>query len=304
MCSGKIIGQCGSRVVIDCEICGLSHLDPLPLNPVEIYSTLFYSKIKPNYLKDQLKYKDWWSKMAMVELSALDAHRKVSEKKLLDVGSGYGLFADVARTAGFEVTELEPAEQPRELRSRNHRVIAEPIEHADLGVGKFTVIRMAWVLEHLRDPAAALRKCYDALVPGGLISITVPNDFNPLQEMVRSKTGDYWIDPTHCFYFSKESLLHLLSRCKFQFAAVSTSYPMEQFLLMGHDYTRSKEVGDMVHEWRVNLESSLLSSSDGCELFLTQRVQWAQQGIGRDLTMIARKPDGTISSLLRSYEKN
>ena len=132
MHSGLVIGHNKTLEVIDCSSCRIAHLDPLPENPLEVYARLFYSSIKPTYLSDVLKYKDWWERLAMVEISTLEAHTSIKSKKLLDVGSGYGVFADIARRVSYDVIELEPAEQPRALRSKTHRVISDPIETADL----------------------------------------------------------------------------------------------------------------------------------------------------------------------------
>ncbi len=46
------------------------------------------------------------------------------------------------------------------------------------------MIHMNNVLEHIPDPHQFLMLAYEILKPAGLICITVPNDYNPLQKVV------------------------------------------------------------------------------------------------------------------------
>ena len=50
---------------------------------------------------------------------------------------------------------------------------------------KFDVIHMSEVLEHVPDPIDTLRITYTLLKPGGLLCLSVPNDYNPFQNVLR-----------------------------------------------------------------------------------------------------------------------
>ena len=56
---------------------------------------------------------------------------------------------------------------------------------------------MSEVLEHLPDPAGLLRTCHGLLEPGGLVTISVPNDFNPFQQALQDHLGfePWWVAP-------------------------------------------------------------------------------------------------------------
>ncbi len=66
--------------------------------------------------------------------------------------------------------------------------------------------------------------------------MTVPNDYNRLQETLRRGAGlpPWWFAPPHHFnYFTLASLTGLLTRMGFKELARGTALPMELFALMG-----------------------------------------------------------------------
>jgi SAM-dependent methyltransferase len=73
----------------------------------------------------------------------------------------------------------------------------------------FDLILMFHVLEHLDDPAAALRACAERLRPGGRLVIAVPNYASWQSRYAR----DRWFHldvPRHLFHFTPASLARLL----------------------------------------------------------------------------------------------
>ena len=53
------------------------------------------------------------------------------------------------------------------------------------------------VLEHVRDPIGLIEEARSLLVPGGLLLLISPNDFNPLQMTLWKKLGfqPWWVNP-------------------------------------------------------------------------------------------------------------
>ena len=67
------------------------------------------------------------------------------------------------------------------------------------------------VLEHLRNPAAVLERCYGLLASGGVLAIEVPN----LDFVVR-KSYEYPLSVTlHLFHFSPASLRRIVGNAGF-----------------------------------------------------------------------------------------
>lgn len=94
--------------------------------------------------------------------------------RLLEIGSGYGLFLAAARDAGYAVRGVE-------LSAAGVRVA-----RAELGLNVFAgqlagaaaepadVICFWDTLEHVPDPLAFLREVRSRLAPGGLVALSVP----------------------------------------------------------------------------------------------------------------------------------
>ena len=96
---------------------------------------------------------------------------------LLDVGCGEGSFLRRMRELGWTVVGLEPDSRAAAVAraSSGAEVIEGPIEGTDLGRGRFDAITMSHVIEHVRDPIAALRAVCTALKPGGTFVALTPN---------------------------------------------------------------------------------------------------------------------------------
>jgi len=97
---------------------------------------------------------------------------------LLDVGSSYGIFLDIASRAGFRVRGIEPGEQAVSMSRSRHPDI--PVDNtdfqsADIPQCSYDVVTFWSVLEHTVDPRAALLRANAVLKEGGLIALRVPN---------------------------------------------------------------------------------------------------------------------------------
>ena len=120
----------------------------------------------------------WWRARERLILDVLRARTPASGwGNVLDVGCGDGLFFDALdRLPGVALVEgVEPAidlVSPHGAhRSRIHVVPFD--EQFDVG-RRYSLVLMLDVLEHLPEPAAALRHALSLLAPGGVILATVP----------------------------------------------------------------------------------------------------------------------------------
>lgn len=99
-------------------------------------------------------------------------------QSLLDIGCGRGAFLDKARSHGRRVAGLETSRLGREVaRNRGLEVYDETIAaHASNNADGYDAVTAFQVLEHTADPATFIRASIDALRPGGLLVISVPNN--------------------------------------------------------------------------------------------------------------------------------
>jgi SAM-dependent methyltransferase len=115
--------------------------------------------------------------------------------RVLDVGAGDGVLLDALRASGREALGVE---------RRSDRPDVVDAELAELEAGWAAVV--FWhSLEHLPDPAGALREAARLLRPGGLLVVAVPNAAS-LQARV---FGDRWLAldlPRHLTHITARAL--------------------------------------------------------------------------------------------------
>jgi 2-polyprenyl-3-methyl-5-hydroxy-6-metoxy-1,4-benzoquinol methylase len=120
----------------------------------------------------------WWRARERVILDALRRHRPAAGwRTVLDVGCGDGLFFDtLAALDGVTLVEgVEPASalvSPGGAHRR--RIHVEPFDARFQPGRRYSLVLMLDVLEHLPDPAAALRHAVSLLEPDGIFLATVP----------------------------------------------------------------------------------------------------------------------------------
>lgn len=117
----------------------------------------------------------WWRARELLLLDEIDLHRPPEGwRRILDVGCGDGLFFDqLARFGDVWGVESDATLVPADSRHRA-RIHVGPFDAGYAPVERFDLVLMLDVLEHLPDPAGALRKAGALLEPDGRILITVP----------------------------------------------------------------------------------------------------------------------------------
>lgn len=143
--------------------------------------------------------------------------------KLLDVGAGWGAFADHARECGFEPTACEIAANPADFCTN---VLGIPVLNDDfcrsaVPHNQWDVITLLHTLEHLPKPQAAIKKIHDLLKPGGLFAGIIPN-YESRCSRVMGRTWP-WLDLNeHLIYVGPESFRRVLEKNGFQVKHLTT----------------------------------------------------------------------------------
>lgn len=128
--------------------------------------------------------------------------------RVLDVGCGKGAFVKLAGQAGLDAHGLElNSASAAEARQRGLDVSTELIgEHAKTHQGFYDVICSFQVLEHIPNVREFIQDCIDALRPGGVLIIGVPNN---LGFVGLDRTAALNMPPHHMGLWTKKSLTGL-----------------------------------------------------------------------------------------------
>ncbi len=120
-------------------------------------------------------------------------------KKVLDLGSGRGLFLELLREAGIEAFGVDSDAEAVDLcRDNGFQVeqadVLDHLEQVAAGDARYDGVFCSHLIEHLdADTAMAMiRNCARLLAPGGRLVLVTPN-----VENLEVWSGTFWMDPTH-----------------------------------------------------------------------------------------------------------
>ena len=223
---------------VDCPLCGASGAAPLGAKEVEAVSyplarcaacALVFVTHVPAAAELQRYYDRLWAEesdpsrteqTATVQgIEAARFQRRLSELsrltlpgQLLDVGCKDGAFLCAAHSAGWTVAGVElsaAAAQP--AHAAGLHVFVGALEAAPFAPGRFDVVTLWHIIEHVPRPLDLLRAIHRVLKPQGLLAIETPN----IAGRGFRRHGldwQYLTPPAHLRYFSTASLRAAFAR--------------------------------------------------------------------------------------------
>lgn len=232
--------------------------------------------------KKELREKSWLDLKSNEHLFFLKKFGK-SKGKILDFGCGNGFFLSFMKSKGWDVMGIEISPPAR----KNASTIGVETRPNLRGIkpSTYDAVMLRFVLEHLSEPLAFLKKIRKFLVKNGILITIVPNDFNPLQDLTQKMGHNkWWIKyPDHINYFNFNSLSSLLEIAGFRILYKNTDFPMEFFLLMGDNYVKNELLGKKSHRKRMLFEKNV-------EWNIRKKLykSLANQGIGRTCILYSK----------------
>jgi SAM-dependent methyltransferase len=199
--------------ILRCRACGHGFVAEAP--PAERIAGAYAEAADPVSLREEAGQ----VATAHRDLAAIERH--VAPGRLLDVGCWTGSFLVAARERDWDGLGVEPSRWAAErARARGVEVRVGTLEDARLPEGAFRLVVMADVLEHLADPAAAVRTARRALEPGGALFVAGPDAGSALARLL----GRHWwsVLPMHLQHFTRGSMRLLLERNGFRVVRVTT----------------------------------------------------------------------------------
>jgi 2-polyprenyl-3-methyl-5-hydroxy-6-metoxy-1,4-benzoquinol methylase len=143
----------------------------------------------------------------------LVARHRPPPGRLLDVGCAAGFALTALRERGYDVFGVELSEPMAALARR--RLGAEVVHcgvlEEGLFGGKFDVITMFDVVEHIEDPVAFLATARRMLNPGGVIVFETQNVASPFAKLMGVKWQHYKFQE-HLYHFDPKTVRVLLAK--------------------------------------------------------------------------------------------
>jgi 2-polyprenyl-3-methyl-5-hydroxy-6-metoxy-1,4-benzoquinol methylase len=199
------------RRMVRCDACGFAWVPEGVLHTSRDLS-IYEDEDLDLYAQDRDYYRD---------VGAVDAAREKLEwvtrfsrpdGRLLDVGANVGSFVREAMNR-FDAVGIEPnartvAWGQEHLGARLE--VGSIFEEAPQYVGRFDAVTVFDVIEHLDDPAAALRQCRRYLAPGGRLFITTP-DMGSVGARLQGRAWYYLDLDQHISMFPAAGLVRVLA---------------------------------------------------------------------------------------------
>ena len=199
--------------LLKCKQCGYIWADVefSKENVIQFYNNnYFFGKEYMDYIKEEQALK----KNFLRHLKIIKKFK--SSGKLLEIGSAYGFFLDLAKE-DFEVEGIEiNASGCRHTQEKlDIKAVCDDFLETEYEEESFDIIVMWATLEHLRHPHLYIQKINRLLKEGGIFACAVP-DIGSLLARIQKESWRQIMPPEHLNYFSEVTLEKLLARNGFQ----------------------------------------------------------------------------------------
>ncbi len=205
-----------------CLGCGLVRLSPrVTLSDLpRLYESLYRDYYSPHQqpLEEQLRNPSFAYRSRRLS-------RFARGPRLFEIGCGDGNFLAVMRALGWAVSGSEVNEAGARAARERHAIDVNVISFDSFQLpGDYEAVGMYHVLEHLYDPRSVLAAIRQALAPGGVFHLQVPN--------IRSIDGrlgrEVWWGlrcPQHTYLYEPRHLRRLLWEEGFRVVSIDTYDP-------------------------------------------------------------------------------
>jgi SAM-dependent methyltransferase len=207
-----------------CSDCGFIFMNP-PLDDHTIdalYGKEYYSGEADYSYHDERIIEEFARHVWRARVRKLARHAPAGN--FLDVGASFGGLMAAAEEHftpyGIEKSEFSGRYAGERFPGRVH---VGTLEDHPFKPGHFSAITMIELIEHLKEPPAALETCYDLLKPGGILLVQTANMEGLQARLLKEKYAYYM--PGHLSYFSARNLEKALEGAGF--GRVRFFYPVE-----------------------------------------------------------------------------
>ncbi|MCW5695973.1 MAG: class I SAM-dependent methyltransferase [Bauldia sp.] len=191
-----------------CTACGLVFSNPMPVAAaLDDFYTRDYRREYQKAITPKPRHIIRAFRVAKRRLEGLQPYLPKTGR-ILDLGAGGGEWVHSLATAGYAAEGVEPnvGFARYAISEYGHPIAVAPLEAATVEPGSYDAVTAFHVLEHLRDPGAALDRVHALLTPKGKLIVEVP-DITARDQSTATK-----FHPAHVVGFTAETLGALARR--------------------------------------------------------------------------------------------
>ena len=211
-----------SRFAIErCEGCGLlqTRPEPSPEELREAYGSAYTWKSNTGLVSMlESLYRQVLVRCDQAR-SVQFAARLANGKDILDIGCGDGLLISEARRAGLLAYGIDRPDAPLWSECDPAWRSAGDIEALDLPSGRWDIVSLFQVAEHLRDPLGVLTKIHSWLRPGGVLVLQVPNAASAQASLLRRRWSAFDV-PRHLVHWTPATLTRALQQTGYEVVVI------------------------------------------------------------------------------------
>ncbi len=210
----KIKFDLDSVSIVECEKCGVLHLNPLPTAEYlhHIYNSNYYNDSEQaqgyyDYEGDEQNLRKTYAKRFRKIIKALG----ISDTKNLslhEIGCATGIGLDeMGKISGSKISGSDISKDAQEACAKKGLQFFRSDEQArhSLDSGKKDLVIIYDVVEHLRDFATFQEFLAKLVEPGGYVAITTPNFDSFFNKLLGKRSPSIKI-PQHTIYFNSTTL--------------------------------------------------------------------------------------------------
>lgn len=164
-----------------------------------------------------------------------------NEKKVLDIGCGFGHISEGLKKRGCDVSAVEPSELLSRVVSQRSGINVFNGEFDDFYTqnnNKFNVVIMQHVFEHFIDPNNKLEQFKNILLPEGVIYMEIPNIAS------FKKPVNNFFDYMHPFNYSPYTIKKIVEKNGYKIIKVNKDKKYRIQFIISLKTDNHKDVGD------------------------------------------------------------
>lgn len=211
------------RQWVQCAGCGLVYANPQPSDAAlgRYYSLAAAEKYSGIYgnIDDQF---DQLVNMYNHILFKIECHHRL-EKRVLDIGTGIGIFVGVALDRGWDATGIELTPEDCAYAQQRYGLTLLRKNFYDIDEEEtYAAVTLFEVIEHLPHPLADLERIGRLVADGGLLVVATPVQ-DSLYGKRTGRASVFWNTVGHLTYFPKQTLVDYLHRSGFEILEINLS---------------------------------------------------------------------------------